>query len=631
MSQGAIVDTSGSSGGAIKLQGRNLILSGDSQVFSTTSESENGGNLVINATDSINLSGNNTAIYTFTSGSGAAGNLTVVTKKLTVEGGAYITTSTQGEGRAGDLQVNALESIELTGTTSVGELSSGLGSQVCPILNNCESVTGNGGNLTIETRRLLIQDGARIDASTFGTGRGGNVLVRASDSVELIGASQSGLVNSGIFTQVGNGAIANAGDAGNLTIETQRLIAMKGGAVSSATFSYGNAGTLIINALNSIELNGTSSSATLTRGSSGIFVSAEPKATGNVGNLNIRTKLLTVENGAKISADNFGTGQPGSMTLNVDKLAIRNGGLVRAGSFDEGSGGTLTVNAALDVEINGTGTIGSDKVNSTLTISSQGTGQAGDLKVTARSVKLDNQGKLIGESASTDGGNITLNLRELLLLRRNSQISTTAGTAQAGGNGGNITIDASNGFIVADTRENSDITANAFTGRGGNVNIRAQGIFGIEPRLRESPQTSDITASSETGIQGQISINDPDVEPAQGLIELPEEVVDATRRVAQICPREPGAKPLGEFTITGRGSLPPSPLEPLPGATNTTKLATLDDNNTNVLNIAPNKVQNAIVEAQGWVKNNDGSLELVAMAPNSTLMPRVVASACPDN
>lgn len=82
--------------------------------------------------------------------------------------------------------------------------------------------------------------------------------------------------------------------------------------------------------------------------------------------------------------------------------------------------------------------------------------------------------------------------------------------------------------------------------------------------------------------------------------------------------------------LVDEGALPPSPLEPLPGAANTTKLATLDSNNTNVLNIVPNKVQSAIVEVQGWVKSNDGSLELVAMVPLTTANARVVTSRCPS-
>lgn len=63
-------------------------------------------------------------------------------------------------------------------------------------------MTGNGGNLTIETRRLLLTDGAGIEASTFGAGNTGNILVRATDSIDLRGESADGDIPSGIFAQV---------------------------------------------------------------------------------------------------------------------------------------------------------------------------------------------------------------------------------------------------------------------------------------------------------------------------------------------------------------------------------------------------------------------------------------------
>ncbi|MEO1765468.1 MAG: S-layer family protein, partial [Cyanobacteria bacterium J06629_18] len=196
-------------------------------------------------------------------------------------------------------------------------------------------------------------------------------------------------------------------------------------------------------------------------------------------------------------------------------------------------------------------------------------------------------------------------LGELLLLRNNSQISTTAGFAQAGGNGGNININSP--FIVSVPKEDSDITANAFSGNGGNIDIISQGIFGITPRSQLTPQ-SDITASSETGIQGTINITNPEVDPSQGVIELPEGLVDKSNQIAQICPQGVNAaKNISEFYITGRGSLPPSPFKPLTGYINRTSLATLDGETNEgegkrVRSRRVDKKSREIVEAQGFMK-----------------------------
>ena len=129
--------------------------------------------------------------------------------------------------------------------------------------------------------------------------------------------------------------------------------------------------------------------------------------------------------------------------------------------------------------------------------------------------------------------------------------------------------------MVALPKENNDITANAFTGKGGNVNITTKGIFGIAASTQLTP-FSNITASSELGVQGEVSITQPEVYPSRGLVELPDTVVDKSNQVNQVCLSVINAKPLSEFYITGRGSLPPNPLEPLTGGIENTPLATLD-------------------------------------------------------
>jgi filamentous hemagglutinin family protein len=584
-------------GGAIQIQGKNLTISDGSLIFATTYGLIKGENLVINATESVKLSGR-----------------------------SNIATITQGEGQAGDVLVKAGDSIELLETSFIG-------SQVCSLLINCESVTGRGGDLTFETKRLLLQDGAGIEASTFGVGHGGNILVKATDSIDLIGETPGGDIPSGIFAQIAQEAVENPGDTGNITLETKRLTVRDGAQISTTARYGGNGGNLTINASDMIRLSGASPFATAELTDiyrSGIFVSAQPGATGNVGTFNINTGLLTVDNGARITADNFGSGEAGIQKLNVRQLVIRDGGEVRTGSFDQGSGGTLQINAADAVEVIGTGKINGTNIPSLLssrtegigkagdliinsdvydglrlrllvqdgaqvTVSSQGSGQAGNLEVTARSVKLNNQGKLIAQTPSADGGNITLNLQELLLLRRNSQISTFAG-----GNGGKIAINSP--FIVAVPQENSDITANVFSGQGESVKINATGIFGLVARSREELQqllgTTNLTQldtsrlptndiAIDPSLNAIVTINTPDVDPNRGLVQLPSNPVDASRQVDYSC-KQKNMQESNSSYITGRGEIPPSPTEP--------------DNSK-------------IVEAQGWIIDAKGDIVLVAQAP----------------
>jgi large exoprotein involved in heme utilization and adhesion len=535
-----------------------------------------------------------------------------------------------------------LDSIELVGTASDGSPSV-LASQVCVLSSDCESVTGNGGNLTIETTRLLSRDGAAVDASTFGAGRAGNVLVRASDSIELSGRRPDGELPSGIFAQIGEGAIDDAGDAGTLTLETKRLTVQGGAQISTVARNAGNGGILTISASDSIQLSGTATPATaapLDSYRSGVFVSAEPGATGNVGNLNITTGLLTVEEGARISADNLGSDNTGgNATLNVRQLIIRDGGQVRAGSFGEGPGGTLSVKDAESVQVIGTGTIGSTPVPSELfteaeasgaagklsittrnlsvqdgarvTVSSRGSGQAGDLQVQAHSIQLDNSGSL---SADTSGGGGNIELRSpVLILRRSSRITTNATGSDI--TGGNININAD----VLAALENSDISANSRDFRGGNVIVTAQGIFGTQFREQLTPQ-SDITATgANSSLNGTVEINTPDVDPSQGLTELPNEPVNV--EVAQGC-QAAGTQASVAFFNTGRGGLAPNPYEPISSSNiwEDVSLPTQEVANsagTVRASGSPATQPDKIVEAKGWIVNGKGEVVLVAEMPTT--------------
>ena len=279
--------------------------------------------------------------------------------------------------------------------------------------------------------------------------------------------------------------------------------------------------------------------------------------------------------------------------MNVNELVIRNGGLVRTGSLVEenavsqerGAAGILRVNAAESVLVSGSGTVGDSQVNSTLFTASEGTGNAGQIFVTTKQMDVRdggevtasslgnntggeiefnlnsltlNNGKISTTTRSNTGGDIDLNIQDLLLLRNESKISTTAGDQQFGGDGGNININTPDGFIVAFPNENSDITANAFAGNGGNVDITAFGIFGIEFR-DDLTGLSDITASSARALDGNVNIETPGIEPNPETVELAQDT--QSTEVAQGC-QVSGEAAVAFFNI-GRGGLPSSPGETL--------------------------------------------------------------------
>ncbi|HEY9669282.1 MAG TPA: S-layer family protein, partial [Coleofasciculaceae cyanobacterium] len=374
-----------------------------------------------------------------------------------------------------------------------------------------------------------------------------------------------------------------------------------------------------------------------------------------LGNIDIQTRSLSLTNNAELRASTSGQGDAGNISVReADSISLSNSSISTAVNADAvGQGGNVTLQSGLlslvegstltalssgqgdagNIQVNVADAINLD--NSQITVNKQGTqGNAGTLDVSARFILLDNQGKLTAITESGNGGDITLQVQDLLLLRRGSTISTTAGTAQAGGDGGNIKIDAN--LIVAVPKENSDITANAFEGRGGNINITTQGIFGLEFRENLTP-LSDITASSELGIDGAVEINTPGVDPSRGLAALPTNLVDPSGQIAQSCPGSGGAttsKP-SEFIVTGSGGLPASPSEPFNGSAVWHDLRPLTQQTANHSTRAVEPEESAttkLVEAQGWVIGADGKVILTASA--SAVTPRnfgVTPIVCPGS
>ncbi|MTJ53013.1 S-layer family protein [Anabaena sp. UHCC 0253] len=179
-------------------------------------------------------------------------------------------------------------------------------------------------------------------------------------------------------------------------------------------------------------------------------------------------------------------------------------------------------------------------------------------------------------------------------------------------------------FIIGFASENSDITANAFQGNGGKINITTNTIFGLKfrPQLTEF---SDITASSQLGLSGQVTINRLDVDPSRGLISLPSDLVDASSQLAQGCSGAAKvARQLNRFSIVGKGGLPSNPSDLLTGTTPLVDLVDVVSTSQEkitpvVINNDSSKMQNRVIQqAQGWVISADGKVILTAEMPQVT-------------
>ncbi|MEH2295600.1 MAG: S-layer family protein, partial [Nostoc sp.] len=573
---------------------------------------------------------------------GNGGDIDITTESLSLTNRAGLDASTSGQGNAGNVRIRASRAITFDRASSAS-------STVKP------GAVGNGGDIDITTESLSLTNRTGLDTTTYGQGKAGNVKIQASGAITFDGGNE-GVVSS-VQSSVGP---TGMGDGGNIDIQSSYFSLTGGAELISGVFQggQGNSGNITINVSNYINLSGVN-----TNGgpSSGLFTDPEENSKGQGGDILLSADVLKISDGATLSARTRNAFRGGNIIVNVNSLDLTGGGQILTAAFDKGDAGDITIEATKGITISGSdptfdarlaqfgrpyvdpvnslsGLFANTDVNSTgkggsitittgqlqvqnqaqVTVSSTGEGIAGELGITANTVKLNN-GSITAQTRFGNGGDLTLGVKDLLLLRNSSQISTTAGNEQNGGDGGNITIKAPNGFIFAVPSENSDITANAFSGSGGRVDIKAFGIYGIE--FRESPTPlSDITASSKFGIQGIVELNTPVIEINSGLIELPTIPVDT--KLAQGC-YSPGSAQ-NRFVITGRGGLPPNPKDILTPDTPQIDWVSLKPSSNNrslppVTSEPTTSTPKRIVEATGATLNAKGQIVLSAKSSTSTL------------
>lgn len=599
-------------GGNLFIDTERLLIADGAQVFATTFGLGDAGNLAVKATE-VELTG--TSPGGASSGlfanveieaTGNGGNLSIDAERLLVADGAQIAAITFGLGDAGTLAVEATE-VELTGTSLGGFLSG--------IFANVEAeAEGEGGDIFVDTESLLVADGAQIAALTASSGDAGDLTVQAQE-VELVSGAATANLPSGLFTTVERGA---TGTGGKLTIETGGLRLIDGAQVGVSTAGAGDAGTLTVSA-DRIELIGATE-----QRASGLFAIAAIE-TGDGGDISVTTDLLTIQDGATINASNFSSnpdiapgqgsagnikieansillesnlpnqssitastasGGGGNIDLQVNSLAARNGSEISAETRGNSPGGAIAINTDL-LEL-------SDGAQ--ISTNSTGLGQAGSIDIGASLIET-NRGEITATSEQAGGGDIALDT-EFLLLGEQSAIATSV--LDSIGGGGDITIDAS---LIALT-DNSNIEANAVSGSGGNIQISTEGLF-VSP-------DSDITASSQFGVDGVVETANPEQDDL-GVVELPETITDPTELIAAGCPAQEG----NVFVVTGAGGLPENPTQTLRGETLWLDLRPPEPSQVAQEEIPaprPATTSGPIIEAQGWIANADGKIELVAQA-----------------
>ncbi|MEM1393001.1 MAG: hypothetical protein AAGG00_06825, partial [Cyanobacteria bacterium P01_H01_bin.150] len=530
-------------------------------------------------TGTLNIE-NQSGIGSDTFGAGNAGTINIKTGTLNIKNQSGIGSNTSGAGDAGEINIK-------TGTLDIENFSglstnSGANSDG----NKLEGIetTGNAGKINIVADKIAVRNTSGIGSKTFGDGNAGKIIINTGSLL----IQDSGLsVDTGLDQRNDTEtATSNTGVGGRIEINADMISLIEDGRIGSETGGEGKAGELEINATK-IYLNDSR-------------ISSNALESGNAGKIMLNADSLTLENKGNISSNTLGSGQGGNIELQIKKdLSLQNKSFISVSS-----------NFPDDTVETG------NQTNNQL-------GAAGNIDIQAGKVKLTNQSLLVAETDSGEGGEINLGIQDFLLLRGNSSISTTAGIAGTGGNGGNIRIQSP--FVVAAPSQNNDITANAFNGSGGKIEVNAVGIFGLTPRTRQDLVTvldtndpsqlnpeqlpsNDITAISQTNpnLEGVLTINTLDNSSIQNsLRELPQNLIDTNILIANSCVARRNQQD-STFYITGKAGFPYVPGEAVPSDYSIFEIRELLDNTSLKTSASRRKKGDSIVEATGIYRLENG-------------------------
>ncbi|PSB00953.1 two-partner secretion domain-containing protein [Merismopedia glauca] len=343
----------------------------------------NGGQITINSDNVVEVigSGKNdnqrSALSSQTQGYGNAGNIIINTPKLSIKNGGIIQSAALNgsTGNAGDLTVNA-NYIELFGQTNNGGRS---------LLNANTSGVGNAGNLTINTGSLSLQNSSQVASSTFNQGKGGNLSIKASESIQIDGF-ESGIYAQSLPVSRGNTDNIVQGNAGDIFIQSPNIFLDNQSIISVATSTEGNAGNLNIKA-DTISLDGKSAFSAVTLDS------------GNGGSIDIQASSLSLTNSSQISSRGASNGKAGNISLNIAQDIQATDSDIRTSS-EKSSGGAISVNAS-NIRLRGDSDI-STNVNS-------GADNGGNITVNADSIIAFDDSDILAFARDGKGGDITFN------------------------------------------------------------------------------------------------------------------------------------------------------------------------------------------------------------------------------
>ncbi len=256
--------------GNIAINSRNVFLI-NGQISSSNNGRGSTGDISINATGNISVDGITRSqlegIRNFSSqiATGTVGNIELQAQNLIITNGGFIQSLVTGEAtNSGNININILDTISIDGSQEV-ILPDGTSSRLPSIISSFAvdtSISGNSGNININTQNLFLSRNGNIDASVFGRGSAGDININA-DWITIGEPGNTSLlpsyIGSGVFGD--SEAVVEEVTGGKITINTGSLFISDGGDISVGIGSdvanitgTGTGGNITINATDTVSV-----------------------------------------------------------------------------------------------------------------------------------------------------------------------------------------------------------------------------------------------------------------------------------------------------------------------------------------------------------------------------------------
>lgn len=413
-------------------------------------------------------------------GSGDGGDISIEAGNVAVEGGARISASSLSAGRGGDVTLAVRDAVHVSGgepgaRSTIFSNAGGSGDggviriQDAALLQLSDggrliaatSGDANAGDIAIDVGRLEILGASQIDNSSSGAaagaagttaGNGGNIDIRASGSVRIVG-----IPGDESSAQVSTLAqVRTSGDAGRIDIRTPSLEVRDSGNVSVTTDGAGDGGDIAIDADQLLLSNGAFISAASTGRAADL--GEAPGAAGSIllgasgPDAGSRLRNLTLERARVTTFAAEGPPPPpdpaDADALREGNIEVRSSGLVQLtdgseleASVGEGLGGRVTLQA-------GSGLVLRDA--SSVLARAVGNGQGGRIEIRAGALFVSPDSRVSADAGVGVDGEVLIDSPETSTEDELASLDVDFGdasalvrpacAARAAGIGGSLTV-----------------------------------------------------------------------------------------------------------------------------------------------------------------------------------------------